>query len=240
MNQHNYAKIHLNENGTPVSEQFDDVYYSNSNGLAETKYVFIEQNNISHRVASHDGLFVIAETGFGTGLNFLSTWDSVKHVLAHNPNLSIHFISFEKYPISKSDLEVIYQTQPELSEYSNELLQHYPNEITGNIELSLLAGRLKLTVIIGDVLEKILQINNNVEVNAWYLDGFAPSKNPDMWQQTLFDNMARLSAPNATLATFTAAGFVRRGLTDAGFIMQKQKGFGHKREMLIGTLANND
>ena len=232
------AQIHFNESGTPVANKFDDVYFSNDDGLAESLYVFYENNNISERLLAHDqNHFVIAETGFGTGLNFLNTWQ--QWLKLNNSKAKLHFISFEKYPITKSDLQKALSAWPSISALSEQLCAHYPISLEGCHRLEFEHGRIILDLWFGDVHDTLPKMNftQNGIVDAWYLDGFAPSKNPDMWTQPLFDSMAALSRKNATFATFTAAGFVRRGLQDAGFVCKKVKGYGRKREMVIGELT---
>ena len=242
------AHIHFNDLGTPVANDFGDVYFSNDDGLAESHYVFYQQNNIESRLQNHDREhFVIAETGFGTGLNFLNAWQQFydhlqcPQVQSQQPNTvqRLHFISFEKYPLSVNDLKQALQAWPSLSHLSAQLVSHYPINLTGCHRLEFANGLVVLDLYFGDVLECINSMSypQSGLVDAWFLDGFAPSKNPDMWQQSVFNAMVDISRSNATLATFTAAGFVRRGLIEAGFSMQKAKGFGRKREMLVGTLA---
>lgn len=242
------ANIHFNHLGTPVADSFDDVYFSNDDGLSESHYVFYQQNNIAERLQNHDReYFVIAETGFGTGLNFLNAWQQFSDHLQcpqvqsqqSNNVQRLHFISFEKYPLSVNDLKQALQAWPSLSHLSAQLVSHYPINLTGCHRLEFANGLVVLDLYFGDVLECINSMSypQSGLVDAWFLDGFAPSKNPDMWQQSVFNAMVDISRSNATLATFTAAGFVRRGLIEAGFSMQKAKGFGRKREMLVGTLA---
>ncbi|ASM54735.1 tRNA 5-methylaminomethyl-2-thiouridine biosynthesis bifunctional protein [Pseudoalteromonas nigrifaciens] len=245
------ANIHFNHQGTPVANDFDDIYYSDDNGLAESYYVFYQQNNIDTRLQSHDQAhFVIAETGFGTGLNFLNTCQHFTDHLARQQVQKqldygvkrLHFIAFEKHPLSISDLSKILKVWPELNLLSEQLISQYPINLAGCHRLEFNNGTIVLDLYFGDALESIKTMSypRSGIVDAWFLDGFAPSKNPDMWQQSLFDTMVNISKIGATLATFTAAGFVRRGLTDAGFTMQKVKGFAHKRSMLIGTLKHTN
>ncbi len=238
------AKLDWNETGTPVSEQFDDVYFSNFNGLEESRYVFLTQNGLPQRWNNHtQRRFVIAETGFGTGLNFLAVWQWFDKFRQENPDSDtkeLHFISFEKYPLTQTDLEKSHQAWPELATYAEKLRAHYPIAIPECHRIEFDQGRITLDLWFGDIKEMLPRVpcNTGGIVDCWFLDGFAPSKNPDMWTQDLFDGMARLAKPSASCATFTAAGFVRRGLNQAGFSMQKVKGFGHKREMLAGLLAD--
>ena len=254
------ANIHFNHLGTPVADQFDDVYFSNDDGLAESHYVFYQQNNISQRLQNHDRAhFVIAETGFGTGLNFLNTWQQFaahldrqhdKQEVQNQHDLSVnksdnssvsrlHFISFEKFPIKRDDLAHALKAWPSLHTFSAQLIAQYPINLAGCHRLEFADGRVVLDLYFGDVQDSIDAMSYPSEgvVDVWYLDGFAPSKNPDMWQQSVFNKMRAISREHATLATFTAAGFVRRGLIEAGFAMAKAKGYGKKREMLIGTLT---
>lgn len=241
----NLAQIKFNEQGTPFSQQFDDVYFSNDDGLAESHYVFIEHNDLPNRwrqladEPTHTAPFIIAETGFGTGLNFLATWQLYQSIFStvENPP-KLRFISFEKYPLSHSDLTQALSQWPSLTSFTTELLSAYPADIKSDFILSLMDGKVELELIIGDVNDRITELSaDTCQVDAWFLDGFAPSKNPEMWTTNLFYHIARLTKLNGTIATFTAAGFVRRGLVDAGFNMKKFKGFGRKREMVAGVLA---
>lgn len=236
------AELGWNEAGTPVSDQFDDVYFSNVNGLEETRYVFLKQNHLPQRWHTYDQKrFVIAETGFGTGLNFLAVWQWFDAFKQQNPDATLqtlHFISFEKYPLNQQDLIKAHQAWPELAEYARKLHAHYPIAVPECHRIVLDDGAVTLDLWFGDIKDCMPQVPTPEHglVDAWFLDGFAPSKNPEMWNQTLFDGMAKLAKQDCTCATFTAAGFVRRGLIDAGFAMQKVKGFGTKREMIAGKL----
>ncbi|ENM5904437.1 bifunctional tRNA (5-methylaminomethyl-2-thiouridine)(34)-methyltransferase MnmD/FAD-dependent 5-carboxymethylaminomethyl-2-thiouridine(34) oxidoreductase MnmC [Vibrio mimicus] len=242
MSSISHAQLGWNEAGTPVSDQFDDVYFSNVNGLAETRYVFLEQNHLPQRWHNDDQRrFVIAETGFGTGLNFLAVWQAFVEFREANPDAKLkelHFISFEKYPLSKHDLIQAHQAWPELAEFAQELHKHYPLAIPECQRIVLDDGLITLDLWFGDIKDCLPKVATQEQglVDAWFLDGFAPSKNPEMWNQNLFEGMAKLAKNGCTCATFTSAGFVRRGLIDAGFAMKKVKGFGTKREMIAGCL----
>jgi len=236
------AQLGWNDAGTPVSDQFDDVYFSNVNGLEETRYVFLTQNNLPQRWQHYDQKrFVVAETGFGTGLNFLAVWQWFDKFRHQNPEAklqSLHFISFEKYPLSKEDLIKAHQAWPELAQYAQQLHEFYPIAVPECHRIVLADGAVTLDLWFGDIkdcMPKVPTYKHGI-VDAWFLDGFAPSKNPEMWNQDLFNGMAKLAKQECTCATFTAAGFVRRGLIEAGFEMKKVKGFGTKREMIAGTL----
>ncbi len=227
-----HADLHWDEHGQPLSSQFDDVYFSRASGLAESQHVFIQHNHLAERFAKlKDGdTFVIGETGFGTGLNFLSAWQCF---LTHAPAAArLQFISVEKYPLQRNDLEQALALWPELSELREQLLHQYIAIHSGFQHMQLANGRISLTLLIGDALEMLQQLDGKVD--AWFLDGFAPAKNPDMWNAQVFAQLARLAHSSTTLATFTSAGFVRRGLLAAGFAVERVAGFGHKREMLAG------
>lgn len=236
------AKLDWNEVGTPVSDQFDDVYFSNVNGLEETRYVFLSQNNLPQRWQEYDQRrFVIAETGFGTGLNFLAVWQWFEQFKQQNPKAplqELHFISFEKYPLSSVDLAKAHQSWPELAKYAEQLQRHYPIAVPECHRIVLANGAITLDLWFGDIKDcmPLVPVPEHGIVDAWFLDGFAPSKNPEMWNQSLFDGMAKLAKQDCSCATFTAAGFVRRGLIEAGFDMKKVKGFGTKRDMIAGCL----
>jgi tRNA 5-methylaminomethyl-2-thiouridine biosynthesis bifunctional protein len=238
------ANLGWNEVGTPVSDQFDDVYFSNVNGLEETRYVFLQQNHLPQRWAqTEQQRFTIGETGFGTGLNFLAAWHWFEQFTTQNPDAplqALHFISFEKYPLSKSDLIKAHRAWPELAKYAQQLQQHYPIAVPECHRLILANGKVTLDLWFGDIKDCMPKVPTQKEglIDAWFLDGFAPSKNPEMWNQELFNGMAQLAKQDCTCATFTAAGFVRRGLIEAGFEMKKVKGFGTKREMIAGSMTN--
>ncbi|MGY0613969.1 bifunctional tRNA (5-methylaminomethyl-2-thiouridine)(34)-methyltransferase MnmD/FAD-dependent 5-carboxymethylaminomethyl-2-thiouridine(34) oxidoreductase MnmC [Vibrio sp. FJH11] len=236
------AQLGWNDSGTPVSDQFDDVYFSNVNGLEETRYVFLKKNHLPERWQDFDQRrFVIGETGFGTGLNFLAVWQWFDEFRRENPEATLkelHFISFEKYPLSQADLKKAHQAWPELAEYAEKLQKHYPAAVPECHRIVLEDGAITLDLWFGDIKDCMPQVpyGESGLIDAWFLDGFAPSKNPEMWNQDLFNGMAKLAKHNCTVATFTAAGFVRRGLIEAGFSMAKVKGFGTKREMIAGAM----
>ncbi|WBU50729.1 bifunctional tRNA (5-methylaminomethyl-2-thiouridine)(34)-methyltransferase MnmD/FAD-dependent 5-carboxymethylaminomethyl-2-thiouridine(34) oxidoreductase MnmC [Kosakonia pseudosacchari] len=238
------ANLEFNAEGTPVSRDFDDVYFSNDNGLEETRYVFLGGNRLEQRFLDHPRpLFVVAESGFGTGLNFLTLWQAFTAFRAVNPDATLerlHFISFEKFPLTQDDLRKAHAHWPELANWAEQLQAQWPLPFAGCHRLLLDGGRVTLDLWFGDIneLTDTLDDSLNQSVDAWFLDGFAPAKNPDMWTPNLFQAMARLARPGGTLATFTSAGFVRRGLQEAGFTMHKSKGFGRKREMLTGVMEN--
>ncbi|MDH0896830.1 MULTISPECIES: bifunctional tRNA (5-methylaminomethyl-2-thiouridine)(34)-methyltransferase MnmD/FAD-dependent 5-carboxymethylaminomethyl-2-thiouridine(34) oxidoreductase MnmC [unclassified Pseudomonas] len=226
------AQLDWDEQGQPLSRQFGDVYFSRDDGLGETRHVFLACNDLPARFAAlpADGRLVIGETGFGTGMNFLCAWQLFDQLAPAGARL--HFVSVEKYPLAPDDLARALALWPELAPWSGQLLEQYVAIHPGFQRLLLAGGRVVLTLLVGDVLEQLPQLD--ARVDAWFLDGFAPAKNPQMWTDELFAQLARLSAADASLATFTSAGFVRRGLIAAGFAMQRVPGYGRKREMLSG------
>lgn len=220
--------------GAPHSTQFDDVYFDKESGLEETRYVFLKHNHLSERWAKlQQNAFVIAETGFGTGLNFLCAWQAFLNDAPSDKQL--HFISVEKYPLTKETLKAALKMWPSIDGLSQQLIESYPEVCHGFHRIELEQGRVQLTLWFGEAEDGFAALN--ADVDAWFLDGFAPSKNPEMWTDKLFQHVYRLSHQGTTCSTFTAAGIVRRGLRDVGFEVKKVKGFGQKREMLVGELT---
>lgn len=218
----------------PRSDQFDDVYFSVQDGLAETRHVFLEGNRLSDVWAGKDE-FAICETGFGTGLNFLAVLNLYVDTPHDKRPTKLHFISFEKYPLRREFIAEHLAHWGELSAQLDSLLSNYPDDLTcERYDLNIVDG-VRLTLLFGDI--NAVMPNLEAEVDCWFLDGFKPSSNPDMWSDRVFENMARLSCTGTTFATFTAAGFVRRGLQAAGFEVQKVSGFGRKREMCVGRFT---
>lgn len=226
------AQLDWTDTGHPLSRTFGDVYFA-ADGLAETRHVFIEQNQLAARFAAlpADGRLVIGETGFGTGLNFLCAWQCF--AASAPADARLHFISVEKHPLSAADLARALALWPELASYSDALLAQYVAMHEGFQRLAFDDGRITLTLLIGDALEQLPCLDG--QVDAWFLDGFAPARNPDMWTPELFAELARLAAPGATLATFTSTGWVRRGLAAAGFKMKRVAGIGNKWHVSKGV-----
>jgi tRNA 5-methylaminomethyl-2-thiouridine biosynthesis bifunctional protein len=224
--------------GVPESTRFGDVYFSRDNGLAETRYVFIGHNELPDRFRQvpETGHFVIAETGFGTGLNFLAAWAEWSKQRPAPDNAILHFVSVERFPLRRQDLEKALSYWPELQPQAAELIESYPPLIKGTHRLVLAGGRVRLTLYFGDILDAWKDLTFTAD--AWFLDGFAPSLNPGMWLDDAISLITGHSKPGTTLATFTAVGRVRRSLADAGFEIAKVPGFGRKREMLAGVYAS--
>ncbi|WP_445571507.1 bifunctional tRNA (5-methylaminomethyl-2-thiouridine)(34)-methyltransferase MnmD/FAD-dependent 5-carboxymethylaminomethyl-2-thiouridine(34) oxidoreductase MnmC [Pseudomonas sp. E102] len=228
-----HAQLDWDDQGRPRSRVFNDVYFSDQSGLEETRYVFLQQNNLAERFAglAEGGRLVIGETGFGTGLNFLCAWQLFEQCAPAGARL--HFVSVEKFPLSPEDLRRALALWPALKVQADQLLGQYVAIHPGFQRLTLASGRVTLTLLIGDALEQLPQLDGRID--AWFLDGFAPAKNPEMWSAELFAELARLAAPGATLSTFTSTGWVRRRLNAAGFKMKRTPGIGHKWEILRGV-----
>lgn len=216
---------------TPVSTAFGDIYFSRSGGIAETQHVFLAGNGLPERWCGARKHFTIGELGFGTGLNFLVAWKNFRETAATDTTL--HYIAVEKYPFTPEQLRTLLALQPELTVQAAQLIAAYPLRLPGTHRIHL--PQAVLTLHFGDVEKWLKDLPDHCNVNAWFLDGFSPAKNPDMWTEQILTNLTRVSAPDATCATFTAAGVVRRGLQAAGFEIKKIAGFGHKRDMLAGA-----
>lgn len=217
------------QKGAPRSHEFDDVYFSADDGLAESEHVFLDGNHLPRAWMGQEH-FTICETGFGTGLNFLAAWRRFEETTA--PHQKLDFVSFEKFPLDAEEIAVHLQPWAAFFEgYLGRLVDLYPPLVPGFHRISL-SNRVTLTLIFDDVNAAIPQVQ--ARVDAWFLDGFKPSTNPDMWSDVVFEHMARLSVPGTRIATFTAAGHVRRGLGSVGFEVSKVAGFGRKRDMTVG------
>ena len=236
-----HAQVHFNESGTPVADHFDDVYFSNDSGIDETQHVFVAGNDLAERWQQwRNPTFVIAETGFGTGLNFLVAMRAFNEFRAANPDhplKRLYFITTEKFPLPQQDMQRALEAFPALKNEAQALASLYPMGLEGCHRLHFDNHSTTLDLWIGDVHELLPQWHSPVNglIDAWFLDGFAPSKNPDMWTDALFSQMARLSKTGTTFGTFTAAGIVKRGLAGVGFTIKKRNGFGRKRDMLTGV-----
>lgn len=235
MSELEHARLIWDEDGKPTSTLFEDVYFSRENGLSETRYVFIKHNQLEQRfsaITQADPIFTVGETGFGTGLNFLC---ALQTFLQHAPShAQLHFISTEKYPLQKSDLKKALSLWPELAPYASMLVDQYPPLFPGFYNLSFADHRVRLTLLFGDAAEQLSCLTKG-PINAWFLDGFAPNKNPELWSEGLLKQVARLSGKSTTFSTFTAASVVNKTLSQLGFRVEKTHGFAHKREMLFGS-----
>ncbi|MEZ5777580.1 MAG: tRNA (5-methylaminomethyl-2-thiouridine)(34)-methyltransferase MnmD [Paracoccaceae bacterium] len=208
-------------NGTPVSSRFDDPYFSLTGGLAESRHVFLSGNDLPARF-SHG--FRIAELGFGTGLNLVATliaWS------ASGAAGRLSYTSFEAFPMPTADMARALAAFPEAGAAAKPLLSAWS---IGARRFAL--GPVDVEVVEGDARETLPRWTGTAD--AWFLDGFSPAKNPELWCQTLMSEVAAHTAPNGTFATYSAAGFVRRGLASAGFQVERAQGYGHKRHMSRG------
>ncbi len=199
------AKIEWN-GPVPVSTQFDDPYFSLQDGLAETQHVFLAGNDLPDRFCNG---FHVAELGFGTGLNFLVTLKAFRQAGIKG---TLHFTSFEAFPMDPKD--------------RNEALAHFEDLPFDGLNG---AADVKLTIIEGDARKTLPDWKGMAD--AWFLDGFSPAKNPELWEDDLMQSVVDHLHPGGTLATYTAAGFVRRALQDAGMDVTRSPGFGRKRHM---------
>jgi tRNA 5-methylaminomethyl-2-thiouridine biosynthesis bifunctional protein len=217
--------------GTPYSPAFDDVYHSAAGGPGQSRHVFLKGNELPHRWAGRSR-FVVLETGFGFGLNFLVTWQAWRRDPARCRKL--HFVSVEKHPFSLEDLRTLHQNYPELKQEAAELHARWPLLVPGAHRLEFDRGEVVLTLFFSDIgIARDLRL----AADAFYLDGFSPAKNPDMWSPALMRALSRLAAPDATAATWSVASSVRAALEATGFAVEKRKGFGDKKEMLFAHNA---
>jgi len=212
--------------GIPYSERFGDVYHSAAGALEQARHVFLRGNGLPERWAGRRR-FVVLETGFGLGINFLATWAAWRRDPRRCERL--HFVSIEKHPFSLEDLRTLHETHPDLKEEASRLHSIWPPLVNGGHRLEFENGRVILTLFFADV--RIAR-DLRLAADAFYLDGFAPQKNPDMWSPQTLRALSRLAAPGATAATWSVAASVRGALEETGFVVEKRQGFGPKREML--------
>ena len=218
-------------NETPYSAAYGDVYHSAGGGPAQARHVFLDGNGLPGRWARREH-FVILETGFGMGLNFLATWRAWKEDPARCRRL--HFVSIEKHPFALDDLRAVHRLYPELASEASELHARWPLLVGGAHRLEF--GNVVLTLFFAD----IAQLRDlRLAADAIYLDGFAPARNPEMWTHQVLRSVSRLVARDATLATWSVAGTVREALEATGFAVEKRAGFGGKREMLTARNTRN-
>ncbi|MFT4875079.1 bifunctional tRNA (5-methylaminomethyl-2-thiouridine)(34)-methyltransferase MnmD/FAD-dependent 5-carboxymethylaminomethyl-2-thiouridine(34) oxidoreductase MnmC [Congregibacter sp.] len=234
------AELEWTELGEPRSKRYGDCYFSAENGSAETQYVFLDGSDLEQRLGSHnESLFTIAELGFGTGLNFLMSWDCFNRSAA--PNTRLHFWSVDRHPLSREALVRSLERWPQLRGLAEELINVYPPPLPGVHRRVLDHGRVTLDLVWAEAKDALTELSGLEQplVDAWYLDGFAPRKNESMWASELYSHMISASKPGATFATYSAAGTVRRSMADAGFSIVKRPGFGKKRECLHGLLPTH-
>ncbi|TGK07793.1 bifunctional tRNA (5-methylaminomethyl-2-thiouridine)(34)-methyltransferase MnmD/FAD-dependent 5-carboxymethylaminomethyl-2-thiouridine(34) oxidoreductase MnmC [Leptospira semungkisensis] len=230
--------IHWKDNGTPVSAQFDDIYFSPENGLEETRHVFLSGNQLEERWSSFtsNSHFSILELGFGTGLNFLAAWQLWRRSREGSAISVLRFVSYELYPLEIHEIQKAIEVFPELSEILELFLEKYKLLVPGCNSFVFEKEKLILDLWIGDARELLPETSGKFD--AFFLDGFAPSKNPELWEEKIGIEIGRLANRNATLSTFTVARAAKESLTNAGFTLRKEKGFGRKREMLVGSFGS--
>ncbi len=202
----------------PVSTRFDDPYFSKNDGLSETRHVFLAGNDLPARLTPG---FHVAELGFGTGLNLLA--------LSLITKTSTRFTSFEAFPLASADIARALDHFPEARAVADPLLTAWSNGQT-----SFHLGNIQVEIILGDARDTLAKWPHKAD--AWFLDGFSPAKNPELWSPDILAQVARHTATNGTFATYTAAGHVRRALQDAGFQVERRPGHGRKKHMSAGTL----
>jgi len=222
-----YANPNWIDRNIPHSDRFSDTYYTKTDGQGETDHVFIKGNNLTDRWARSQH-FTIAELGFGTGLNFLET--ARQWGMNWRDNTSLKFVSFELFPLNSKDIHRAISRWNELHDLSEFLCQNWSSD-HDRLQLEFPCN-IQLDLFFGDA-NKILP-DQRLDVDAWYLDGFSPSKNPELWNEKLLQNVYDTTLPGGSFATYSVAGFVRRNLQAAGYTIKRANGFGSKREMLTG------
>lgn len=221
---HQPPKLDWRDDTIPVSQRFDDPYFSLGGGLDETRHVFLTGNGLPGRF--RDG-FRVAELGFGTGLNLLAV------LLAHRGPGHVTYTSFEAYPMPAAEIARALTAFPEVADVAEPFLRQWQAG-----ETVLHFPGLTARVVLGDARETLPCWDG--QADAWFLDGFSPAKNPELWSPPLMAEVARHTASGGTFATYTAAGHVRRALAEAGFTVTRQPGFGRKRHMSVGVFHPSD
>ncbi|HEX5127005.1 MAG TPA: bifunctional tRNA (5-methylaminomethyl-2-thiouridine)(34)-methyltransferase MnmD/FAD-dependent 5-carboxymethylaminomethyl-2-thiouridine(34) oxidoreductase MnmC [Rhodocyclaceae bacterium] len=226
------ASLTFANDGTPYSPEYDDIYHTVAGALAQAEHVFLRGNDLPQRWAGRES-FVIIETGFGLGHNFLATWAAWRA----DPKRSrrLHFVSVEKHPFSAQDLLRAHANAGVSTELSSELVSRWPMLVPGFHRLELDSGRVALTLLFGEAETMLAECV--AKADAIYLDGFAPNKNPDIWSPTVCKALAKLARKDCTLATWSVSGNVRSTLEAEGFAVDKAPGFANKRETLRGRFT---
>lgn len=225
------AELDWTGQGLPLSRRYGDVYFSDQGGLEESRHVFLAGNHLHRRLATAQR-FTIGETGFGSGLNFLALWQLWERIAPVGARLC--FFSAEKHPLHPDDMARIHALFPEIAGYGAALREALPLPVPGYHRMYLAGGKVQLTLMYGDALDMMRQ--QDAQADAWFLDGFAPRLNPDLWSAELAAQLRRLSAPGCTVATFSTSTSTMEALAGAGFTLEKSPGFGRKKHMLSGFL----
>ena len=222
LTNYTYPNLVWRNDRIPIAQKFDDPYYSLDNGFGEVRHVFLDSNKLSQRFKNG---FKIAELGFGTGLNFLSTlwqWRPKKQ------KGKLSYTSFEAFPMKPEDMVKAQSEFAELSSIRHEFSSLW-SELLEKGEL--IGSDYKLELILGDARRTIMNID--IKADCWFLDGFSPAKNPELWEKGLLNDIFRCTANKGTLSTYSASGVVRRNLSSAGFEVKRISGFGRKRHMTL-------
>jgi tRNA 5-methylaminomethyl-2-thiouridine biosynthesis bifunctional protein len=229
------AVLAFRDNGTPFSPLYDDIYHSAVGGLEQAQYVFLRGNALPERWQGRR-IFTVVETGFGMGINFLVTWAAWRADSSRCERL--HFVSTENHPFTVDDLRKVVAatiSDPEIASLAQALANAWPMLVPGTHRLEFEEGRVVLTLVFADAQDSLPALR--LRADAFYLDGFAPAKNPELWNPAIFKALARLAGEGATFATYSSAGDIKRALTQCGFEYRKVDGFGWKRAMLVGHFA---
>ena len=226
------AELAFDAAGTPYSPLYGDVYHSSDSGPGQARHVFLGGNDLPSRWAGAR-VFTLVETGFGLGLNFLATWQAWREDPARPGRL--HFVSVEKHPFEREALSGLHARYPEFAPLSAKLQAAWPPLVPGLHRLEFEGGGVTLSLVLADALDALAKLE--LAADAFYLDGFAPDRNPDLWSPAALKALARLARPGATFATYTTARVVRDNLTAAGFAVESRPGFGRKRQMLAGRFS---
>lgn len=216
---------------TPYSARYDDIYHSAQGGLEQARHVFLGGNDLPGAWNERER-FVICETGFGLGLNFLATWQAWQNDPQRCRRL--HFVSVEKHPFRRDDLAQVHEQWPELANLSAQLVESWPTLVPGLHRLHFENEAVTLTLVFGDAVEWLPQLL--LTADAFYLDGFAPDRNPELWSEATLAQLRRLAAPGATLATWSVADDLTRRIATTDFSFEKRPGFGNKRYMLAARV----
>ncbi|SIT42106.1 tRNA 5-methylaminomethyl-2-thiouridine biosynthesis bifunctional protein MnmC (Includes: tRNA (mnm(5)s(2)U34)-methyltransferase; FAD-dependent cmnm(5)s(2)U34 oxidoreductase) [Paraburkholderia ribeironis] len=229
------AVLAFRDNGTPYSPLYDDIYHSAVGGLEQADYVFLRGNALPERWQGRR-TFTVLETGFGMGINFLVTWAAWRADPSRCERL--HFVSTEKHPFTVADLRRVYAvtlSNPVIADLAQTLASAWPMLVPGTHRLEFEDGRVVLTLVLADAIDSLPALR--LRADAFYLDGFAPARNPELWSPAIFKSLARLAGDGATFATYSSAGEIKAALTQCGFEYRKIQGFGWKRAMLVGHFA---
>lgn len=216
----------------PYSQEFGDHFYCREDGRAEAAHVFLDGNGLPGRWQG-DSVFRIGELGFGTGLNFCETWRQRKQSPFAG---TVHFVSFERFPMQGADIDRALSRWPEVDAERRALVTRWPEAPEGIVDIDF--GDIRLSVVCGSAFDSIAAYD--APFDAWYLDGFAPRRNPDMWSEELMRRVFSRTVEGGTFATYAAAGFVRRNLQATGYAVDRRPGYGSKREMLCGAKTTPD